>query len=73
MVEAYKKEVEFVEALHKKYLEEYDKTTDHEAIGLYCNEHLKVPGAYWCIGSLKVLKKLDDERKDEICNFLKTT
>ena len=34
------------------------------------NEHLKMPGAYWCIGSLKLLNKLDDDRKEEIVKFI---
>ena len=34
------------------------------------NEHLKLPGAYWCIGSLKLIKKLDDSRKEEMIKFV---
>jgi geranylgeranyl transferase type-2 subunit beta len=32
---------------------------------------LKLPGAYWCIGSLKLLHALTDERKKEISAFIK--
>lgn len=48
-----------------------DKTTDSDAIGHYTNEHLKLPGAYWCIGSLKLLNALSSERKLEIAQFIK--
>ena len=34
-------------------------------------DHLKVAGAYWCIGSLTLMNKLTDDRRDEICNFIK--
>ena len=44
---------------------------DIDAIGHYTNEHLKLPGAYWCIGSLKLLNALGTERKEEIVKFIK--
>jgi geranylgeranyl transferase type-2 subunit beta len=56
---------------HTKYLASLDKTLDSEAIGHYTNEHLKLPGAYWCIGSLKLLNALQLERKNEIVQFIK--
>lgn len=34
-------------------------------------EHLKVAGAYWCIGSLKLMDCLTDARKQEMCDFIK--
>ena len=40
---------------HTLYLQNLDSTTDSDAIGHFTNEHLKLPGAYWCIGSLKLL------------------
>lgn len=44
---------------------------DTDAIGHYTNEHLKVPGGYWCIGALKTLNALTDDRKEEIVSFIK--
>ena len=44
---------------------------DSDAIGHYTNEHLKLPGAYWCIGALKLLNALPEERKAEIVGFIK--
>ena len=41
-----------------------------EAIGFYQNEHLKLPGGYWCIGALSLIKKLYIDRKPEIINFV---
>ena len=66
-----KKEPPFVRELHVKYLEMLDKTKDAEAIGFFQNEHLKLPGGYWCVGALCLLKKLYWDRKDEICKFVK--
>lgn len=57
--------------LHKKYLTNLDKTLDSDAIGHYTNEHLKLPGGYWCIGALKLLNALTTERKEEISAFIK--
>ena len=57
--------------MHKVYLQNLDKTTDTDAIGHYTNEHLKLPGGYWCIGSLKLLNVLTNDRKEEIVNFIK--
>ena len=62
---------EFVRDLHIKYLEGLDSTVDAEAIGFYTNEHLKLPGGYWCVGALSLLKKLYWHRKDEIVAFVK--
>lgn len=61
----------FVREKHAKYLQNLDKTTDSDAIGHYTNEHLKVPGGYWCVGALKLLNSLYEERKEEIVSFLK--
>ena len=61
----------FVREKHAAYLVGLDKTLDSDAIGHYTNEHLKLPGAYWCIGSLKLLNKLSEERKQEIAAFIK--
>ena len=70
MVEAFQKEVPFNSSLHLKYLNQLDKSEDPDAIGNFMNEHLKLPGAYWCIGSLKLIKKLDDSRKEEMTEFV---
>jgi geranylgeranyl transferase type-2 subunit beta len=48
-----------------------DQTTDNFAIGFFSQEHLKLSGAYWCIGALKLLKKLDEKRRDEMIEFVK--
>lgn len=61
---------EFVRDLHLKYLENLDKTKDAEAIGFFTNEHLKLPGGYWCVGALSLLKKIYWDRKDEIVKFI---
>ena len=61
----------FVRDLHVNYLQNLDKTKDAEAIGFYTNEHLKLPGGYWCVGALSLLKKLYLERKEEIVKFTK--
>ena len=71
MVEAFKKEAPWVGELHEKMLTGYEKTTDSWAIGFFSNEHLKVSGAYWCIGALRMLKKLGQDRKQEMIDFLK--
>ena len=60
----------FVREFHKKYLESLDGTKDSDAIGHYTNEHLKLPGAYWCIGAIKLLDDSYLERKDEIVKFI---
>jgi geranylgeranyl transferase type-2 subunit beta len=62
---------EFVREKHIKYLIGLDKTRDAEAIGFYQNEHLKLPGGYWCVGALSLLKEIYWERKDEIVKFVK--
>ena len=38
---------------------------------MFTNEHLKLPGAYWCIGSLKLMDRLTNDRRDEICEFIR--
>ena len=62
---------DYVDELHTKYLISLDKTTDAEAIGHFTNEHLKLPGAYWCLSALNLQRKLDDARKEEIVKFIK--
>ena len=52
--------------LHLNYLKDLDKTKDSESIVFYQNEHLKVPGGYWCVGALSLIDKLYFERKNEI-------
>ena len=71
MVEAFQREVPFKGDLHYTNLMKMDKSTDPDAIGFFMNEHLKMSGAYWCIGSLKLLQKLDDARKEEMIRFIK--
>jgi geranylgeranyl transferase type-2 subunit beta len=63
--------VEFVRDLHLKYLLNLDSTKDSDAIGHYTNEHLKLPGGYWCIGALSLVKGLQTDRKEEIVKFVK--
>ena len=70
MVDAFQKESPFKPQLHLECLLKLDKTSDPDAIGVFMNEHLKMAGAYWCIGSLKLLKKLDDGRKEEMIKFI---
>ena len=65
------KAIPFVRELHKAYLLALDSTKDSDAIGHYTNEHLKLPGAYWCIGSLSLLNEIPQERKKEISKFIK--
>lgn len=43
---------------------------DKFAIGFYQNEHLKLPGAYWCITALSTLGKLSESWKEELGNFI---
>lgn len=45
----------FTRLEHLKYLYKLDSSADIDAIGHYTNEHLKLPGAYWCIGAIKLL------------------
>lgn len=63
---------EFVTDKHEQYLLKLDSTHDQYAIGFFMNEHLKLPGAYWCISALNLLNKLDDKRKDEMIEFIKS-
>ena len=61
----------FTPELHVQMLNRQDKNTDPNCIGYFTNEHLKMSGAYWCIGSLKLLGKLTDERRAEMIEFIK--
>ena len=63
MVEAFKNAATWVPELHKKMLEGLDSTKDSYAIGFFQNEHLKLSGAYWCIGALSLLDQLNIERR----------
>ena len=62
---------DFIFDKHLKYLQDLDKTKDSDAIGFYTNEHLKLPGGYWCVGALSLIKKIYWERKAEIVGFVK--
>jgi geranylgeranyl transferase type-2 subunit beta len=58
--------------LHLESLLRHEKADESDAIGKFTNEHLKISGAYWCIGSLKLLKKLDSEKtKNDMITFTK--
>lgn len=70
-MEATQNITEFVAEKHYNYLLNLDSTKDQYAIGFFMNEHLKLPGAYWCISALSLLDKLDDKRKDEMVEFIK--
>ncbi|CAI2376423.1 unnamed protein product [Moneuplotes crassus] len=63
---------EFVEELHNTYLLSLNDTKDQYAIGFFMNDHLKLPGAYWCITALNLLDKLNGQRKDEMTEFIKS-
>ena len=62
---------DFIFDKHLKYLQDLDKTKDSDAIGFYTNEHLKLPGGYWCVGALSLIKRIYWERKAEIVEFVK--
>jgi len=50
----------------------HEKVDETDAIGWFTNEHLRMSGAYWCIGSLKLIHKLDFERtKQSMVQFVK--
>ena len=70
MVEAFQREVPFKGDLHYTNLLKMDQTSDPDAIGFFMNEHLKMSGAYWCIGSLKLMRKLDENRRAEMIQFI---
>jgi len=70
MVDAFQREVPFNGDLHYANLLKMEQTSDPDAIGVFMNEHLKMSGAYWCIGSLKLLRKLDDARRNEMILFI---
>lgn len=63
-------EFAFAPEKHLKYLTSLDTTTDKFAIGFYSSEHLKLPGAYWCISALSTLDKLPDPKRDSLSAFL---
>lgn len=62
---------DFVRDKHVKYLHNLDKTKDAEAIGFFQNEHLKLPGGYWCVGALSLLREVYWDRQEEIVRFIK--
>ena len=70
MVEAFQREVPFKSDLHYANLLKMDQTSDPDAIGFFMNEHLKMSGAYWCIGSLKIMRRLDESRRAEMIQFI---
>jgi hypothetical protein len=53
-------------------LAKLDKTQDSEAIGHFTTEHLKMSGAYWCIGSFYLLGERMEGRRDEMIQFVKS-
>jgi geranylgeranyl transferase type-2 subunit beta len=55
---------------HTSYLLNLDRDILEDSIGYYTSEHLKMGGAYWTIGSLACLDRLDEERKEEIVTFV---
>lgn len=63
-------EFAFAPEKHHSYLQSLDTTLDKFAIGFYSSEHLKLPGAYWCISALSTLGKLPEERREEISGFI---
>lgn len=55
---------------HTTYLLNLDRDILEDSIGYYTSEHLKMGGAYWTLGSLAAMNRLDDARKDEIVEFV---
>ncbi len=53
-------------------LAKLDNTKDQDAIGHFTNEHIKMSGVYWCIGSMRLIGKLPLERRDEFISFVKS-
>ncbi|CDW90292.1 geranylgeranyl transferase type-2 subunit beta-like [Stylonychia lemnae] len=70
-VEQENTELPFVREQHANLLLNLDKTLDSDAIGQYTNEHLKLPGGYWCLGALYLLNKVPQSRQQEISQFIK--
>jgi len=62
---------EYMAEKHNAYLLSLDSTKDQYAIGFFMNEHLKLPGAYWWISALSLTDKLNDDRKQEMIDFVK--
>ena len=54
----------------RTYLLNLDRDILEDSIGFYTSEHLRMGGAYWTIGSLSALQRLDDSRKEEIVNWV---
>jgi geranylgeranyl transferase type-2 subunit beta len=52
-------------------LDKLEKTKDSEAIGYFTSEHLRMSGAYWCIGSNMLLGRNLEARRSEMINFVK--
>lgn len=48
-----------------------DKTTDSESIGYFTSEHLKMSGAYWCLGSYLTLGTNLESRRESLVKFVK--
>lgn len=55
---------------HRAYLLNLDREILEDSLGYYTSEHLKMGGAYWTIGSLATIQKLDNDRKEEILTFV---
>lgn len=53
-------------------LDRLDQTKDSEAIGYFTSEHLRMSGAYWCIGSNKLLGNSMERRRDDMISFVKS-
>jgi len=65
-------EVDFRPDLHLQMLAKLDNTKDQDAIGHFTNEHLKMSGVYWCIGSMRLIGKVPEDRRDEFISFVKS-
>ena len=61
---------EFLKDKHLNYLEKLDDTTSKWAIGFFHSENLKLPGAYWCISAISTLGNLNNDRKEEMIEFI---
>eukprot|EP00830_Metopus_es_P008055 TRINITY_DN1776_c0_g2_i1.p1 TRINITY_DN1776_c0_g2~~TRINITY_DN1776_c0_g2_i1.p1 ORF type:complete len:274 (-),score=51.56 TRINITY_DN1776_c0_g2_i1:15-836(-) len=66
------KEIPFYYEKHEDYLLNLDKTEERDAIGYYTNDHLRIPGGYWCIGALHLLNTTKDLKDKEMITFLKS-
>lgn len=51
-------------------LSKLDETKDSEAIGYFTSEHLRMSGAYWCIGSNMLLGHSMENRREDMIKFV---